>query len=205
MPRKLISERQPDGCRKGLGEEGRVQRRELATYFRQRTSVYSQKEGTGAVVGRSGRGARRRQARGDLPAPGSDIAATPDFSPVEEAAAILARSVAAQPFRCVRRRPGARCWTCQPAGSRAFWQSLQASANRRCAMGQARKTFVIEVPAARVAAALSLLEIGNIARHNFARSAEESEALHEIAEQMRMQLLAQGAQEAGTASVTASA
>lgn len=59
-------------------------------------------------------------------------------------------------------------------------------------MGQARQTFVIEVPVARVAAALSLLEVGNIARHNFAASAEEAEALHEIAEQMRMQLLAQG-------------
>lgn len=72
-------------------------------------------------------------------------------------------------------------------------------------MGQARKTFVIEVPAARVAAALSLLEIGNIARHSFATSAEEAEALHEIADQMRMQLLAQGAQEAATAAVSASA
>lgn len=72
-------------------------------------------------------------------------------------------------------------------------------------MRQTRKTFLIEVPAARVAAALSLLDIGNIARHTFAASAEESEALHEIAEQMRMQLLAQGAREAGTASVSASA
>jgi len=73
------------------------------------------------------------------------------------------------------------------------------------AMGQARKTFVIEVPAARVAAALSLLEIGNIARHNFATSEEESEALHEIAQQMRMQLLHQGARPEGSAPVSASA
>lgn len=72
-------------------------------------------------------------------------------------------------------------------------------------MGQARKTFLIEVPAARVAAALSLLEIGNIARHNFATSAEESEALHEIAQHMRGQLERQGAREAGTAAVSASA
>ncbi len=72
-------------------------------------------------------------------------------------------------------------------------------------MGHARKTFVIEVPAARVAAALSLLEIGNVARHNFAASAEEAEALHEVGEQMRMQLLAQGAQKGQAAPVTRSA
>lgn len=72
-------------------------------------------------------------------------------------------------------------------------------------MRQTRKTFVIEVPAARVAAALSLLEIGNVARFNFARSAEEAEALHEIAEQMRGQLLRQGARAERTAPVTASA
>jgi hypothetical protein len=64
MPRKLISERQPDGCRKGLGEEGRARRRELATYFRQRTSVHSQKEGTGVVVARPGRGGAPEAGKG---------------------------------------------------------------------------------------------------------------------------------------------
>lgn len=72
-------------------------------------------------------------------------------------------------------------------------------------MRQTRKSFLIDVPAARVAAALSLLEIGNIMRDTFAKSAEESEALHEIAEQMRGQLLRQGARAERTAPVTASA
>lgn len=81
--------------------------------------------------------------------------------------------------------------------------AVEATA-RGDAMSQTRQTFTIEAPAARVAAALTLLEIGNLGRHTFAASAEEAEALHEVSEQMRMQLVSQGAREVGATFVSAS-